>query len=101
MSKDTATPSWDDLRAQSLPNRRDREDAKREQQLLDHVEVLKKNNERLREALEPFRASGDWGKWLAWLTEGAPTRDDGLLAARSIVWMRAKVDEVLRDTEAK
>ncbi len=50
---------------------------------------------RLREALGAFSSGGEWGKWLAWLVNGAPTRQEGIEAAKIIVHCQCCVDKVL------
>ena len=56
----------------------------------DHEE-----HERLKVAAAPFQSGGDWGKWKAWLTEGAPTREDGIQAARQITKWQVALDSSL------
>lgn len=50
----------------------------------------------LKHALGPFTSGGEWGKWLAWLVEGAPTREEGLAAAKIIVGCQCAADEAQR-----
>ena len=54
--------------------------------------------EQLEAALEPFK-SGEWGAWKAWLVEGAPTRAEGIQAAKTITKYQWGVDEVLAQHE--
>ena len=54
--------------------------------------------ERLEAALEPFK-SGEWGAWKAWLVEGAPTRAEGIQAAKMLTTYQCRVDEVLAQHE--
>lgn len=54
----------------------------------------------LREALEPFASGGEWGKWKAWLVEGAPTREEGIAAARMLTRLQVKADAVLAHAPA-
>ncbi|MDI3463659.1 MAG: hypothetical protein OJF50_002480 [Nitrospira sp.] len=50
--------------------------------------------ERLEAALEPFK-SGEWGAWKAWLVEGAPTRAEGIQAAKILTKYQCVVDDLL------
>ena len=53
----------------------------------------------LREALTPFLpGAGEWGRYLAWIVNGAPTRDEGVEAARQIVEWRAALADVQPET---
>lgn len=54
--------------------------------------------ERLEEALGAFTSGGEWGKWLAWLVEGAPTREEGIAAAKIIVRCQCAADKALTPT---
>ena len=59
------------------------------------LDALERERDALQQVLEffaPGSESGRWGKWLAWLVEGAPVREDGIAAAREIVNQRAKLD---------
>lgn len=59
------------------------------------MDVQTSEVETLRKALEPFGSGGEWGKYLAWIVNGAPTREQGVAAAKQIVSWRNAVDQVL------
>ena len=59
--------------------------------LRNHAEAIL----RVVEAAKPFRSGAQWGKWKAWLVNGAPSRDKGIAAARQIVKLQMAVDEAL------
>ena len=56
---------------------------------------------RLREVLEFYGPSGDWGKWLAWIVNGAPTHGQGVDAAKSIAKHQLKVEAALATPAAQ
>lgn len=53
---------------------------------------------RVEEALRPFTSGGNWGKWKAWLVEGARHLgkvSEGLDAAQAITRWQCQVDEAV------
>ena len=59
-----------------------------------HITNLMCERDAARRALEPFR-SGEWGAIKAWIVEGAPTREEGIAAARHLTALNAQVDALL------
>ena len=52
-------------------------------------------HDQLVEALEPYQSGEEWGAWLAWIVEGAPTREQGIAAAKAIVKCQNAVDHAI------
>jgi hypothetical protein len=65
----------------------------------DSIGCLVCEAEKRGQALELLRqwrdAGGDWGKVQAWIVNGAPTRAEGIEAAKRITRLNAMTDEVL------
>lgn len=56
-------------------------------------------HDQLVNALGPYSSGGEWGKWLAWLVEGAPTREQGIAAAKIIVSCQVAADAILSQAQ--
>lgn len=48
------------------------------------IAALKAENERLREAVAPFKSGPWWGSVKAWITNGATSKAEGIAAAKRI-----------------
>lgn len=67
-----------------------------ERDILDLIAEVR----RLREALKPFASGGEWGAVKAWIVNGAPTREDGIAAAKRITHMNVVADNAIYEGAA-
>lgn len=54
----------------------------------------------LENALRPFCSGSEWGKWKAWLVNGAPDREQGIEAAKKIVRLNMMADSAIANSSA-
>ena len=62
------------------------------------IAALRARVERVEGAARPFASGGEWGKWKAWLVEGARVLDklsEGLDGAQAITRWQVRVDAAL------
>ncbi len=62
--------------------------------LIEHHD-MKKDLTTLRQLVEAFRSSEEWGAVKAWMVEGAPTRQEGVEAAKRITKAQYEMENAL------
>lgn len=67
----------------------------------DTVKATIAEIEWLRAALKPFASGEEWGAVLAWITQGAPTKAQGIATCKQIVAWQCAADEALAHEQSE